>query len=145
MMAGGRAMTAKVRYAVVGTGWISQQVFMPGVEHTGNSTITAIVTGHPEKGKKLAELYGALAIYPYERYAELLRSGDIDAVYIATPNEQHAQFAVPALKAGISVLLEKPLEVDVERSLAIAEAARTSKAKLMVAYRLHFEPATLDR
>ena len=50
---------------------------------------------------------------------------------------------MPALKAGVHVLVEKPLEVSTQRCHDIMEAARESKAKLMVAYRLHFEPATL--
>jgi predicted dehydrogenase len=44
----------KVRYAVVGAGWISQEEFMPGVEYTGNSVITALVTGDTAKAKALS-------------------------------------------------------------------------------------------
>ena len=47
----------KIRYAVVGGGWISQGAFMPGVGQTDNSVITALVTGDPIKADKLAELY----------------------------------------------------------------------------------------
>jgi len=45
----------KVHYAVVGAGWISQEDFMPAVEHTGNSVITALVTGDPAKAKALSK------------------------------------------------------------------------------------------
>jgi predicted dehydrogenase len=46
----GRSNGRKVRYAVVGAGWISQENFMPAVEHTGNSVLTpeALETGVPE-------------------------------------------------------------------------------------------------
>jgi predicted dehydrogenase len=73
----------------------------------------------------------------------MLASGNIDAVYIATPNWRHAEFVLPALAAGIHVLVEKPLEIDSARCQKILDAQRSSKAKLMVAYRLHFEPATV--
>ncbi|MFX4639397.1 Gfo/Idh/MocA family oxidoreductase, partial [Acinetobacter baumannii] len=53
------------------------------------------------------------------------------------------EFILPALKAGIHVLTEKPLEVSSALCLEIMEAVDSSQAKLMVAYRLHFEPATL--
>jgi predicted dehydrogenase len=43
----------KVRYAAVGAGWISQENFMPGVEHTGNSVMTALVTGDVAKAKSV--------------------------------------------------------------------------------------------
>ena len=45
----------KIRYAVVGTGWISQISFMPGVEQTGNSEMTAIVSGNRANAEKLAQ------------------------------------------------------------------------------------------
>jgi hypothetical protein len=47
----------KVRYAVVGAGWISREDFMPWAEHTGNSVITASVTGDPTKAKAFAKRY----------------------------------------------------------------------------------------
>ena len=39
----------KVRYAVVGAGWISQEGFLPGVWQTENSVVSAIVTGSEKK------------------------------------------------------------------------------------------------
>jgi predicted dehydrogenase len=133
----------KVRYAIVGVGSISQEAMMPGVEHTGNSTIAALVTSDPEKAAKLAEEYEVAYTCGYEGYGKLLRSGKIDAIYLGTPNWRHAEFAVPALEAGIHVLLEKPMEISSEQCEAILRAQEKSTAKLMVAYRLHFEPATI--
>ncbi|MBE7182880.1 MAG: Gfo/Idh/MocA family oxidoreductase [Methylobacterium mesophilicum] len=140
----GLSSEKKVRYAVVGAGDITQQAMMPGIKHTGNSELTAIVTGDPEKAKELAKQYGVEHTYGYERFGEMLKAGVVDAVYLGTPNWRHAEFVIPALQAGIHVLCEKPLEVSVAKSREIAEAAKASSAKLMVAYRLHFEPATLD-
>ena len=134
----------KVRYAIVGAGDIAQEAMMPGVAHTGNSEIAAIVTGDASKAEALGERYGIEHRYGYDRFGEMLTAGVVDAIYLATPNWRHAEFAVPALQAGVHVLTEKPLEVGAEAAEAIAEAARRSSAKLMVAYRLHFEPATLD-
>ena len=133
----------KVRYAVVGLGWIAQAAFLPGVEHTGNSEVVALVSGHEEKLAKVGEMYGIENQYTYEQYEELLVSGEIDAVYIALPNWEHAEFAIKALEAGIDVLLEKPMAISVEECEQIAAAAEKNKAKLMVAYRLHHEPGTL--
>ncbi len=132
----------RVRYAVVGGGWISQGAFMPGVGQTENSVMTALVTGDPVKADGLAKKYG-LTSYRYEEFETLLASGTIDAVYIATPNFRHREFAEPALRAGIHVLLEKPMECSVAEAQAIEEAAKASGAKLMIAYRLHCEPGTL--
>jgi len=135
--------TKKVRYAVVAGGQISQQAFMPGVARTNNSELTALVTGDPVKADKLAKLYGIKA-WTYDQYAELLASGEIDAVYVATPNFLHMQYAVPALEAGIHVLLEKPMASSVAEAEAILAAQQTRGAKLMIAYRLHHEPGTVE-
>lgn len=131
-----------VRWAVVGGGQISQQAFMPGVGQTDSSQLVALVSDDPEKRDKLAKQYG-LTAYTYDEYPELLASGTIDAVYVATPVFRHREFAVPALEAGIHALVEKPFEVSVEAAQAIIDAAKRGGAKLMVAYRLHQEPGTV--
>ncbi|WP_249675041.1 Gfo/Idh/MocA family protein [Pseudomonas abieticivorans] len=133
----------KIRYAVVAGGWISQGAFMPGVGQTDNSVMTALVTGDPIKAQDLADLYN-LEPYRYEQFAQLLASGTIDAVYIATPNFRHLEFALPALEAGIHVLLEKPMATSEADCQAMIAAAERSGAKLMVAYRLHCEPGTVE-
>lgn len=133
----------KIRYAVVAGGSISQGAFMPGVGQTENSVITALVTGDPVKADKLAKQYG-IKSYDYGDYATLLASGEIDAVYVATPNFLHKEYVVSALQAGIHVLLEKPMAASEDDCLAIKTAAEQSDAKLMVAYRLHCEPGTIE-
>ncbi|PRP86962.1 glucose-fructose oxidoreductase [Planoprotostelium fungivorum] len=134
---------SKVRYAVVGGGDISQRAFMPGVAQTTNSEMTVLVTGDPEKADKLAKMYN-LKSYSYDDFPKLLKEGGFDAVYVATPNWLHRKFAEPALEAGYHVLLEKPMEVTEEDCIAINNASKKSGAKLMVAYRLHCEPGTVE-
>lgn len=134
----------KIRYAIVALGDIVQEAMLPGIAHTGNSTVTAFVSGDPSKAKKVAERYGVEHTYSYDQFEEMLNANVADAIYLATPNFRHAEFAIPALRKGVHVLLEKPMEVSVEKCLEIQEAQLESGAKLMIAYRLHFEPATLD-
>ena len=122
-------------------------MFVPGVAATGNSQLTALVTGDPAKARELAKKYELEHIYSYDQYDQLLAAGVIDAVYIATPNWLHETYAVRALQAGIHVLLEKPAEVSIaqtEKIVAAAEAAKARGTRTMIAYRLHFEPGTLD-
>lgn len=134
----------KVRYAIVGLGDIAQEDMMPGVDHAGNSVITALVTSDPQKAKELGEKYKVEATFTYEEFSRALASGTFDAIYLATPNWRHAEFIVPALQAGIHVLTEKPLEVSTAKCQEILDVAKSAPAKLMVAYRLHFEPGTLS-
>ena len=133
----------KVRYAVVGVGWISQTALLPGVKHTGNSEVVALVTSHIDKGQVVADKYGIENVYTYDQLPQVLASGEIDAVYLATPNFDHVEYAVQILDAGVHLLLEKPMAVSLEECERIIAAAQKSGAKLMIAYRLHFEPGTL--
>jgi predicted dehydrogenase len=133
----------KVRYAVVGAGWISQD-FMPGVGHTGNSVVTALVTGDQTKAKALAKQYAIRQVYDYDRYEEMLESGGVDAVYLAVPNSMHRDYAVAALNAGIHVLCEKPMARTEKECREMIEAAARTGAKLMIAYRLHFDEASVE-
>ncbi|RDE04797.1 Gfo/Idh/MocA family protein [Sphingomonas aracearum] len=133
----------KVRYAVVAGGQISQQAFMPGIARTDNSQLAALVTGDPVKADELAGQYKIKA-WSYEDFGTLLGSGEIDAVYIATPNFRHVEHAVQALEAGIHVLLEKPMASSVEEAERILAAQKKSGAKLMIAYRLHHEPGNVE-
>lgn len=134
----------KVRYAVLGAGWISQGEFMPALAKAPNSQLTVVITSDLEKAVKLTDKYKLLKAYSYEKFGEALAEGLFDAVYIATPNWMHKQFAVQALEAGCHVLLEKPMEVTEEDAHAINAAQRKSGAKLMIAYRLHCEQGTVE-
>lgn len=134
----------KVRYAIVGPGSISQEAFMPGVAQTGNSEMTAIVCGGHGKGEKLAEFYGIKHVYTYEQYDEFLQAGVADAVYIALPNSMHADYSVRASKAGLHSLVEKPMATTVEECEAMIAAAEAANVWILVGYRLHNEPATIE-
>ncbi|OMH37082.1 Gfo/Idh/MocA family protein [Tersicoccus sp. Bi-70] len=133
---------APLRFAVVGGGQISQQAFLPAIGRTDKAVFTALVSGDPEKRDQLAREHGVTA-WDYSQYGELLASGTIDAVYVATPVFRHREFAVPALEAGVHALVEKPFEVSGEHAQAVIDAAHRGGATLMVAYRLHQEPGTV--
>lgn len=137
-------MPAKIRYAVVGLGHISQTAVLPAFRHARkNSTLAALVTGDPEKARVLARRYKVPETCSYQNYDQLLHSGKIDAVYIALPNHLHAEYARRALKAGIHVLCEKPLTASRQEALQLKRVQKTGRARLMTAYRLHFDPANL--
>ncbi|MBV8033011.1 MAG: Gfo/Idh/MocA family oxidoreductase [Betaproteobacteria bacterium] len=138
-----------VRYAVVGLGHIAQVAVLPAFANARrNSRLAALVSGNPEKLSVLSRMYSVPKTCGYDRYDELLASGDIDAVYLALPNSLHCEYAVRAARAGVHVLCEKPMAVTEEECERMAAAAREGAGrgavKLMVAYRLHFERANLE-
>jgi glucose-fructose oxidoreductase len=140
-----RRSRTKVRYAVVGQGHIAQVAVLPAFGHARrNSELAALVSGDRVKLRALGRKYGVDALYTYDQYDDCLRSGNVDAVYIALPNHLHRDYAVRAARAGVHVLCEKPLAVTEVDCKAMITAARRHRVKLMVAYRLHFEEASLE-
>ncbi len=138
-----KAGSGRVRYAVVGIGHIAQAAVLPAFEHASkNSELVALISDDPVKNQKVGRRYG-VRTYSYDEYDEAMRSGKIDAVYIALPNNLHCDYAVRAARAGVHVLCEKPMAVTEEECRSMIEAADESGVFLMVAYRLHFEEANL--
>jgi len=134
-----------VRYAVVGLGHIAQNAILPAFAHAGeNSELAALVSDDPAKLRALSEKYGVDNCFSYDDYELCLRSGQIDAVYIALPNNLHAEYCIRAAEAGIHVLCEKPLAVTEAECRQIIEACADNRVKLMTAYRLHFERGNLE-
>ena len=137
--------TERVRYAVVGLGHISQSAVLPAFAHARrNCELTALVSDSRHKLRQLGEEYGVDLQFTYDEYDELCASGAIDAVYIALPNSMHREYTERAARHGVHVLCEKPMAVTTADCRAMINAARANQIKLMVAYRLHFEPANLE-
>jgi glucose-fructose oxidoreductase len=134
--------TKKIRYAVVGLGYIAQVAVLPAFRHTRrNSVLAALVSSDPKKRLALSRQYKVPATFSYEEYDECLRQ--VDAIYLALPNSMHAEYTVRAANAGVHVLCEKPLAVTVDECERMIEACREAGVKLMTAYRLHFEHVNL--
>ena len=133
----------KIRYAVVGLGHIAQQAVLPAFAHARrNSELTALVSSDKTKLNVLGRTYGVRVRGHYDELERCLN--ECDAVYIATPNTEHAEYAVRAAHAGVHVLCEKPLATTDAECERIIRACREANVKIMTAYRLHFEPLTLE-
>jgi glucose-fructose oxidoreductase len=134
----------KIRYGVVGLGYIAQLAVLPGFRNaTSNSELAALISDDTEKLKKLSRQYKVDHVYSYDEYEDCLLSNEIDAVYIALPNHMHREFTVRAAKAGIHVLCEKPMAVTENECVEMMLAAAENGVKLMIAYRLHFDRSNL--
>jgi predicted dehydrogenase len=131
-----------VRYAVVGLGHIAQVAVLPAFGHARrNSRLVALVSDDAAKRMQVAEQYGVQQMYRYDEFEACLEH--VDAVYIALPNSQHADYTIRAARAGVHVLVEKPMAVTVRECQRMVETCARHRAKLMVAYRLHFEDINL--
>jgi predicted dehydrogenase len=138
-------MAEKIRYAVVGLGYIAQSAVLPAFAHAKrNSVPSALVSDDPEKLDALGRKYKVEHRATYEEYDELLASGAVDAVYLALPNSHHREYTERAARAGVHVLCEKPMAVTESECRSMIQACASADVKLMVAYRLHFDPANLN-
>jgi predicted dehydrogenase len=70
----------------------------------------------------------------YSTYKEMISSGNVDAVIIATPDHWHAPMAIEALNNGIHVYVEKPMSHTVEETYRLRDAALNSNAVFAVGH-----------
>ena len=138
-----KSSNGKIRYAVVGLGHIAQVAVLPGFKNAKNSLLTGLVSSSAEKLRKLAKRYDVENTWSYDEYDDCLHSGQVDAVYIALPNDMHREFAIRAARAGIHILSEKPLAVTARDCQVMINEAEKNRVKLMTAYRLHNEETNL--
>jgi predicted dehydrogenase len=135
----------KIGYAIVGLGVLNTRQILPAFAHTQNARPVALVSGHPEKAKALAPQYNIpdSHVYTYETYDKIKDNPDIDAVYIALPNSMHAEYTIRAAEAGKHVLCEKPMANTPEECQRMIDACKKADRKLMIAYRMQYEPHTI--
>ena len=79
----------------------------------------------------------------YETVEELLKDQNVDALVVSTPNYLHAPQTIAALKAGVHVMVEKPMAMNAAEAEQMCEAADKSGATLMVAHCWRFDPDVL--
>jgi glucose-fructose oxidoreductase len=133
-----------IGFAVVGLGHIAQTAVLPAFAHAEHARPVALVSGDRKKREELGRAYGLRALYGYDEYDACLASAAVDAVYIALPNSMHRDYAVRAARAGVHVLCEKPMALDEDECRSMIAAADENDVRLMIAYRLHFDPANLE-
>jgi predicted dehydrogenase len=142
--AGAQVGERKVGYCVIGLGRIADH-FMRGAAQGKTSKITGLLSGHRDKAEHIAAQYGVPkdSIYSYEDMDRIRDNKAIDAVYVALPNSMHAEYTIRSAKAGKHVFCEKPMSISVKEAEAMIAACKAANVKLMIAYRLHYEPITL--
>jgi glucose-fructose oxidoreductase len=136
----------KLGVALVGLGSYSTNQLGPALQKTEHCQLTGVVTGSRSKGRKWAREYGfpEKNIFAYDTMALMAGNPDIDIVYVVTPNGLHAEHVIAAAKAGKQVITEKPMANTVADCDAMIGACRDAGVRLMVGYRLHYEPHTAE-
>ena len=132
----------QIGFALVGLGNLAINQLMPAFGRSRLAKLVAFVSGRPDKAKQLAQLYhvDAKNIYTYDNFDRVADNPAIDVVYVVLPNSMHAEYTIRALKAGKHVLCEKPMANTPQECEQMIAAAKAANRKLMVGYRVRYEP-----
>lgn len=127
-----------VRWGILGPGVIAR-AFAGGLAHCQSGRLVAIGARNPDKPDYAEHFPGA---HIHHGYDALLADPEVDAIYIATPHPQHAQWAIKAAEAGKHVLCEKPMGLTAFEADAMFHAARKAGTFMGEAFMYRLHPMT---
>ncbi|MEA2710873.1 MAG: hypothetical protein QOF78_3474 [Phycisphaerales bacterium] len=129
----------RLRWGIMGTGSIAG-AFAEGLARAERGELCAVGS----RSDASAELFGQKYNIPrrHGSYDALIRDGEVDALYIATPHPAHAEWAIRAARGRKHLLVEKPIGINFAEAMAIIEAARESDVFLMEAFMYRCHPQT---
>lgn len=128
----------KFRFGIMGAGNIASN-FCDAVKTMDNAVVTAVASKTPGKPERFAAEHN-IARY-YDNYEDMLKSDDIDAVYIATTHNFHYENAMEAIKFGKHILCEKCFVLNKADAEAVFAAAKEKNLFCMEATWSRFLPA----
>ncbi len=134
----------QTRWGIIGPGSIAHN-FADGLKEAPSGTLVAIASRDESRRQSFGDEYGIAPDKRYGDYATLSADPDIDTIYICTPHPFHAELSVMAMRAGKSVLCEKPAGMcaaQVDAMVKVAEQAGTFFAEAFM-YRYHPQIARL--
>lgn len=134
-----------LRVAIMGLGSYGTRV-ADAMQSCKKAKLVGAISGTPSKLTDWQNKYHIPAgnCYNYENYDNIKNNPDIDAVYIITPNALHHDAALRVAKAGKHVICEKPMAISATEAEEMINACKEAKVNLLVGYRMHFEPHTLE-
>ena len=125
-------------FGIVGCGMISD-FHSAAIADIKNGKLVAVSSRKAENSQRLVDRY---SIQAYSDYNEMLNRDDIDIVCICTPSGAHMEPAVAAAEAGKHVIIEKPLEITLERCDAIIESCEKANVRLCAIFNSRFSDAS---
>ncbi len=132
---------SKIRWAVVGCGWVARDYVIPGIAASANGRLAALCDLNANALRAAAPENDTAR--RYERLLEMLAAeGEaLDAVYVATPNGSHAALVAEIAAAGLPVLCEKPMARTLEEAQRMVAACRENGVPYATAFDQRFHPA----
>jgi predicted dehydrogenase len=128
----------KLRWGLIGCGDISRKRVAPALRDIAECELVAVNRARAGLADAFAKEFGAGKWHA--DWKDLIAGEEIDAVYIATPVNLHAEQTIAAAEAGKHVLCEKPMAMDTAECDLMIAACRSNGVKLGIAYYRHFYP-----
>ena len=140
-----RAEGPVLKVAILGLGSYANRVAEAMVT-CKRAKLTGLISGTPSKIKTWQAKYNIpdKNCYNYENFDAIKDNPDVDAVYVITPNALHAEEVIRVAKAGKQAICEKPMATSVKEGEAMIDACKKANVHLLIGYRMHFEPHTLE-
>lgn len=134
-----------LRVAIMGLGSYGTRV-AEAIQTCKRVKLVGVISGTPAKIKDWQSRYNIADknCYNYENYDAIKDNADIDAVYVITPNALHQDAVLRTAKASKHAICEKPMAVNTQQAKEMISACKQANVKLLVGYRMHFEPHTLE-
>ena len=130
-----------VRWGIIGVGNVTEVKSGPAFYKTENSELVAVMRRDAEKVADYAKRHN-ISKY-YTNALDLINDTEVDAVYIATPPDSHANYAIEAMRAGKPVYVEKPMAKNYNECLEMINVSKQTRMPLWVAYYRRTLPAFL--
>ena len=133
-----------LRVAIMGLGSYGTRV-AEAMESCTRAKLVGVISGTPSKITKWQSKYNIpdKNCYNYENFDAIKDNPDIDAVYVITPNGLHKDQSIRVARAGKHVICEKPMGLNAQEGQAMVDACKAANVKLLIGYRMHFEPKTV--
>jgi predicted dehydrogenase len=134
-----------LRVALMGLGSYATRV-AEAMKDCKRAKLVGAISGTPQKLKDWQSRYQIPEknCYNYDNFDEIKNNPDIDAVYVITPNALHHPQVIRLAQAGKHVICEKPMAINAKEGQEMVDACKKANVKLLVGYRMHFEPKTLE-
>jgi predicted dehydrogenase len=134
-----------LRVALMGLGGYSNMV-AKAIQACSRVKITALISGTPAKLASWGEKYQVpeSSRYNYQTVDQIKDNKEVDVVYITTPNALHKDNVIQVARAGKHVIVEKPMALNAKEGEEMVQYCKKAGVHLLVGYRMHFEPKTLD-
>ncbi len=129
----------KLRVGIAGIGNISE-IHAQAVQAAAGGELVAAHSRNKEKLKRFCKRFDIEGESDYDRF---LKNPDLDLVAVCTPSGTHLDYSRKAAQAGKHVVIEKPIEVTLERASGLLDACRKAGVKVAVIYQNRFLDDTL--